>query len=131
MTVTGFIAYAQGWGGLYIRANKLAWKQFASHPGLGIPNRFGIPDCPERVHWEEDLAPMVGAPGAYDYGPERCSWLTHHLTNWMGDDGFLRKRELQDPPPQPGRRHALHRRDRDSQTDRGRQASGRDRAVGP
>ena len=33
---------------------------------------------------------MVGAPGAYDYGPERCSWLTHHLTNWMGDDGFLR-----------------------------------------
>ena len=34
---------------------------------------------------------MVGAPGAYDYGPERCSWLTHHLTNWMGDDGFLRK----------------------------------------
>jgi hypothetical protein len=34
---------------------------------------------------------MVGAPGAYDYGPERCSWLTHHLTNWMGDDGFLRQ----------------------------------------
>ena len=24
MTVTGFIAYAQGWGGLYIRANRLA-----------------------------------------------------------------------------------------------------------
>jgi acyl dehydratase len=91
MTVTGFIAYAQGWGGLYIRANKLAWKQIHAHPGLGIPNRFGIPDCPERVHWEPEFALMVGAPGAYDYGPERCSWLTHHLTNWMGDDGFLRR----------------------------------------
>lgn len=91
MTVTGFIAYAQGWGGLYIRANKLAWKQVHAHPGLGIPNRFGIPDCPERVHWEPEFALMVGAPGAYDYGPERCSWLTHHATNWMGDDGFLRK----------------------------------------
>ena len=91
MTVTGFIAYAQGWGGLYIRANKLAWRQVSHHPGLGIPNRFGIPDCPERVHWEPEFALMVGAPGAYDYGPERCSWLTHHLTNWMGDDGFLRK----------------------------------------
>ena len=90
MTVTGFIAYAQGWGGLYIRANKLAWKQVHAHPGLGIENRFGIPDCPERVHWEEDFAREVGAPGAYDYGPERCSWLTHHMTNWMGDDGFLR-----------------------------------------
>jgi acyl dehydratase len=89
MTVTGFIGFAQGWGGLYIRANKLAWQQFRAHPGLGIPNRFGIPDCPERVHWEPEMALMVGAPGAYDYGPERCSWLTHHLTNWMGDDGFL------------------------------------------
>jgi acyl dehydratase len=91
MTVTGFIAYAQGWGGLYIRANKLAWKQQHKHPGLGIKNRFGIPDCPERVHWEEAFAHMVGAPGAYDYGPERCSWLTHHMTNWMGDAGFLRR----------------------------------------
>jgi acyl dehydratase len=66
MTVTGFIAYAQGWGGLYIRANKLAWKQIDRHPGLGIKNRFGIPDCPERVHWEHEFATMVGAPGAYD-----------------------------------------------------------------
>jgi acyl dehydratase len=91
MTVTGFIAFAQGWGGLYIRANKLNWRQVARHPGLGIPNHFGIPDCPERVHWEEDFARMVGTPGAYDYGPERCSWLTHHITNWMGDDGWLRR----------------------------------------
>ena len=91
MTVTGFIAYAQGWGGLYIRANKLAWQLIDAHPGVGIKNRFGIPDCPERVHWEEEFALRVGAPGAYDYGPERCSWLTHHLTNWMGDDGFLRR----------------------------------------
>ncbi len=90
MTITGFIAFAQGWGGLYIRANKLAWKQVHAHPGLGIANRFGIPDCPERVHWEPEFALMVGAPGAYDYGPERCSWLTHHVTNWMGNDGFLR-----------------------------------------
>jgi acyl dehydratase len=91
MTVTGFIAFAQGWGGLYIRANKLAWQLIDAHPGVGIKNRFGIPDVPERVHWEEDFALEVGAPGAYDYGPERNSWLTHHLTNWMGDDGFLRR----------------------------------------
>lgn len=91
MTVTGFIAFAQGWGGLYIRANKLAWKMIDAHPGLGIENRFGIPDVPERVHWEEDFALEVGAPGAYDYGPERASWLMHQLTNWMGDDGFLCK----------------------------------------
>jgi hypothetical protein len=91
MTVTGFIAFAQGWGGLYIRANKLAWKMIDAHHGLGITNRFGVPDVPERVHWEEQFALEVGAPGAYDYGPERASWLMHQLTNWMGDDGFLCK----------------------------------------
>jgi acyl dehydratase len=95
MTVTGFICYAQGWGGLYIRANKLAYQQHAKHAGLGIRNRFNVPDCPERVHWDHDFALEVGAPGAYDYGPERCSWLTHHLTNWMGDDGFLRTSKCQ------------------------------------
>lgn len=95
MTVTGFIAYAQGWGGLYIRANKLAWRQASTHSGLGIKNRFGIPDCPERVHWEEEFARKVGVPGAYDYGPERCSWLTHQVTNWMGDDAQLRQAKCQ------------------------------------
>lgn len=90
MTVTGFIGYAQGWGGLYIRANRLAWKQLKKHPGLGILDRFGIPDVPERVHWDSDLARLVGTPDAYDYGPERTSWMTHHATDWMGDDGFLR-----------------------------------------
>ena len=90
MTVTGFIGFAQGWGGLYIRANKLAWKQLQKHPGLGIANKFGIPDVPERVHWEDEMATLVGTPAAYDYGPERCSWMTHHLTNWMSDAGFLR-----------------------------------------
>lgn len=95
MTVTGFICFAQGWGGLYIRANKLAYKLQKAHPGLGIRNRFNVPDCPERVHWDEAFALEVGAPGAYDYGPERCSWLTHHMTNWIGDDGFLHKASCQ------------------------------------
>ena len=67
MTVT-VIAYAQGWGGPISR-HKLPGLR--TRTGLGIKNRFGIPDCPERVHWEEELAHEVGAPGAYDYGPER------------------------------------------------------------
>ena len=89
MTITGFICYAQGWGGLYIRANKLAWQMQSRHPATGIKNKYGIPDCPERVHWEEEFARKVGAPGAYDYGPERYSWLSHAITNWIGDNAML------------------------------------------
>ncbi|MCZ6628262.1 MAG: MaoC family dehydratase N-terminal domain-containing protein [SAR324 cluster bacterium] len=89
MTVTGFIAYVQGWGGLYIRAHKLAFDTFRKHKGLGIPNAYNIPDVPERVHWEQEMARAVGAPDAYDYGPERISWMGHLMTNWIGDDGWL------------------------------------------
>lgn len=99
MTVTGLIAYAQDWGGLYIRANKPAFRQIRNHRALGIKNRFGIPDCPERVHRDSSLARLVGAPDAYDHGPQRCSWLALHLTNRMGDTGFL-PRALQIAPAQ-------------------------------
>ena len=91
MTVTGFIAFVQGWGGLYIRAHKIAFEMMRKHPGVAIPNAYNIPDVPERVHWEEEMALAVGAPGAYDYGPERVSWMCHMMTNWIGDDGFLHK----------------------------------------
>ena len=30
-------------------------------------------------------------PGGYDVGPQRISWMGQLMTNWMGDDGFLRK----------------------------------------
>jgi acyl dehydratase len=64
---------------------------FERHPALGIPNPSGVPEPPERVHWDEAMAKAVGVPGAYDYGPERVAWLGHLVTNWMGDAGFLRR----------------------------------------
>ena len=70
-----------------------------AHPGLGIANRFGIPDCPERVHWEEEFAHEVGAPGAYDYGPERCSVADAPSDQLDGRRRLPAQRDLQDPPP--------------------------------
>jgi hypothetical protein len=32
-------------------------------------------------------------PGAYDLGPERCSWLIQGMTDWIGDHGFLTRIE--------------------------------------
>jgi acyl dehydratase len=91
LTVTSVVAFVQGGGGLYVRAHGLAFEMFERHPALGIPNDFGIPEPPERVHWDEAMARAVGVPGAYDYGPERVAWLGHLVTNWMGDAGFLRR----------------------------------------
>jgi len=89
LTVTSVIAFLQGWGGLYIRAHGLAVELFERHPALAISNAFGAPEPPERVHWDDAFARAVGVPAAYDYGPERVSWLGHLVTNWMGDAGTL------------------------------------------
>lgn len=94
-TATTAIAYLMGWGGLYVRAHADAFDLFAHHPALAIPNEWGVPEPPERVHWDPDLARRVGVPGAYDYGPERVSWLSHIVTDWMGDDGFLKYLDVQ------------------------------------
>ena len=91
LTVTGMIAWDQGWGGLYIRAHKLAYDMFEVHPALAIPNAQGVPDVPERVHWEDAMARSIGAPGPYDYGPERVAWLSQLMTDFIGDHGFLRR----------------------------------------
>lgn len=88
-TATTAVSYLLGWGGLYVRAHGHAFELYEQHPALAIPNEWGVPEPPERVHWDQDLARRVGVPGAYDYGPERVSWLGHVVTDWMGDDGFL------------------------------------------
>lgn len=95
LTVTSVIAFVQGWGSLYVRAHGLAFDLFDRHPALAIPNAFGAPEPPERVHWDDALARAVGVPAAYDYGPERVAWLGHLVTNWMGGEGFLRRLNVQ------------------------------------
>lgn len=77
--------------------HKLALEHRRRHPG-GFAVRdlwTNAWDANERVHWDWEFARYVGAPGAYDFGPGRISWMGHMMTNWMGDDGFFRKLEVQ------------------------------------
>ena len=94
-TATTAVSYLLGWGGLYVRGHGHAFQLYEEHPALAIPNEWGVPEPPERVHWDPDLAKRVGVPGAYDYGPERVSWMGHLVSDWMGDDGFLAELDVQ------------------------------------
>jgi acyl dehydratase len=94
-TATTAVSFLLGWGGLYVRSHGHAFALYEDHPALAIPNELGIPEPPERVHWDPDLARRVGVPGAYDYGPERVSWMGHLVTDWMGDDGYLTDLDVQ------------------------------------
>jgi len=95
LTVTDIIVWLLGFGGQWLRAHGDATRWYARHPKGGILNKFGAYEPPEIVHWDDDLARRVGVPAAYDYGPQRMSWLGHLMTNWIGDHGFLRSMDAE------------------------------------
>jgi hypothetical protein len=47
------------------------------------------------VHLFDEIAEYAGLPYAFDMGIQRLCWFGHMLTNWMGDDGFLKKLSVQ------------------------------------
>jgi acyl dehydratase len=90
LTVTDCIAYKIAWGFYpFVRPNRFALEYRRKHPRAFTPNSHGVPDIPERVHWEDELAQTIGIPAAFDYGPQRVSWFGHLLFNWVGDHGWV------------------------------------------
>jgi acyl dehydratase len=89
LTGTAEIAF-EAFFGIYLVGNVVASRLLDKHPKLMIPNEQGVPEPPQRVHWDNKFTQdTLGLPGAYDLGLERCAWLCHLVTDWMGDDGVL------------------------------------------
>jgi hypothetical protein len=78
-----------------VRPNRFALEYRRKHPRAFTPNSRGVPDIPERVHWEDELARTIGIPAAFDYGPQRVSWFSHLLLNWAGDHGWIEYQNVQ------------------------------------
>lgn len=92
LTTTDIVVFHAGGYGFTpykICTGRLAFKNRQRIGAFYIPNAQGIPDVAQRVHWDSDWAQQIGTPMAYDYGILRDCWLTHALTDWMGDDGWL------------------------------------------
>jgi acyl dehydratase len=76
-----------GAGGVYFRAHKFALMYRRLHPRLPMASGCN----PEAVHFDNAAAQEVGVKYCYDYGSQRISWFGHLITNWIGDDGFLKR----------------------------------------
>jgi acyl dehydratase len=89
LTPTAEIAF-ESFFGIYLVGNIVASRLYDKHPALMIPNEQGVPEPPQRVHWDNAFTQrLLGLPGAYDLGPERCAWLCQVVTDWVGDNGML------------------------------------------
>lgn len=73
-------------------AHGLQLREIMRHPSWGWQDdQTGAREAIIRVHDVEDAASSAGLPGAYDYGCQRCCWVGNVVTNWMGDDGRLKR----------------------------------------
>lgn len=52
-------------------------------------------DAWERSMLDHEVAQQFGFPLAHEAWGQRVSWMASMLTNWMGDDGWLRKLSVQ------------------------------------
>jgi acyl dehydratase len=91
LNITDMICWYSGGGHSY-QSHRRAHMQRKRHPADAFVNpETGAQDSAARGHAEAKMAREVGMPGGYDVGPQRISWMGQLMTNWMGDDGFLRR----------------------------------------
>ena len=76
-------------GGGEVHAFKV--RSLRKHPAWGWKNpETGASETIDQVHEQEEAAKGIAIPAAYDVGAQRNSWVSQGITNWMGDDGFLK-----------------------------------------
>ncbi|WP_047144393.1 MaoC family dehydratase N-terminal domain-containing protein [Aquamicrobium sp. LC103] len=96
MDMTCYYAGAVGTSGY--KSTKLRWKyrHWALNDPERLPNNYdpsyyAASVLPSIGHQDAKVAVSeVGMPGPYDNGPQRIGMVSTCVTNWMGDDGFMR-----------------------------------------
>jgi acyl dehydratase len=83
------------------KSAEIAWlyRTWAVRAPERLPNNYDPTYYSEVVlpslgHQHHGVARQIGMPGAYNNGPQKCGWMAHSVTNWMGDAGFLTSLEV-------------------------------------
>jgi acyl dehydratase len=97
LDMTCYYAGAVGTSGYKSTRLKWLYSHWARHEPQRIPNNYdpsyyAAAVSPSIGHQDAAVATSeLGMPGPYDNGPQRIGMMASCLTNWMGDDGFLRR----------------------------------------
>jgi len=75
-----------------LSAHGVALRQYRRHPAWAFrdPNTHALEPI-FVVHYNKEAARAMGLPMQYDVGLQRHCWGIHLITNWMGDDGWLKR----------------------------------------
>ncbi|MBI2328255.1 MAG: MaoC family dehydratase N-terminal domain-containing protein [Chloroflexi bacterium] len=90
--MTDIIAYCVGAAPVQLAAHGAQLRQYKKHPTWAF--RDPVTHAWEpiySVHYSVPAAKAAGALYAYDVGVQRHCWVVNLLTNWMGDEGWLKR----------------------------------------
>lgn len=90
--MTDIVAYCAGASPVQLAAHGVQLRLYKKHPAWGFRDPSSHAWEPiYGVHYLHSAARGVGARYAYDVGIQRHCWLVNLLTNWMGDEAWLKR----------------------------------------
>ncbi len=95
LTIGDMVCWNAAVGPSY-KAGRMGYLDLLKAPHAAVPNPItGWKVKYSQQHEDFNLAAQRGMPGPFDNGVMRFAWVSPLLTNWMGDDGFLRRLYVQ------------------------------------
>jgi acyl dehydratase len=95
LTIGDMVAWNAGAGPSY-KAGRWGHLDLQKGPHGAVKNPVtGFSVKNSQQHEDFNLAAGRGMPGPFDNGVMRLAWVAPLITNWMGDDGFLKKLDVQ------------------------------------
>ena len=90
--LTDMIAYCIGANPVGIKAFRASLKIYKQHPRWCFrdPNTYALEPI-YAVHYNKAAANAAGLPYPYDVGAQRQCYLIQMITDWMGNDGWLKR----------------------------------------
>lgn len=95
LTIGDMVSWQAAIGPSY-RAGGLGYLDVVKAPHTSVKNPItGWPVKYSQQHEDFHLAAQRGMPGPFDNGVMRFAWVCPLVTNWMGDDGTLKRLYVQ------------------------------------
>lgn len=89
--LTDMVAYCVGAAPVQLAAHGVQLRAYRKHPAWSFREPvLGSWEPVYGVHYLVSAAKGAGAIYAYDVGVQRHCWMVNLLTNWMGDEGWLK-----------------------------------------
>lgn len=91
LTIGDMVCWNAALGSFY-KAGRLGYLDLLRSPHAAVPNPIiGWKVKYSQQHEDFNLALQRGMPGPFDNGVMGFAWVCPLITNWMGDDGWLRR----------------------------------------